>query len=94
VRILQFHFLTYIPAVRCRIGSGTGIFTRAILAHPDWSSSVKAWKAIEPSAGMREVFSKTVIDSRVTVSEGTFDNTGVESGWADLVVIAQVCIFH
>jgi len=71
------------------IGSGTGIFTRALLAHPDWSSSVKIWKAIEPSEGMRDVFSRTVKDDRVTVSEGTFDNTGVESGWADLVVIAQ-----
>jgi hypothetical protein len=40
---------------------------------------------------MREVFSRTVADNRVTVSEGTFEKTGVESGWADLVVIAQVC---
>ena len=40
---------------------------------------------------MREVFSRTVKDDRITVSEGTFQSTGVEDGWADLVVIAQVC---
>lgn len=39
---------------------------------------------------MRETFSDSIQDSRVTLSEGTFDHTGVESGWADLVVIAQV----
>jgi hypothetical protein len=39
---------------------------------------------------MREVFSKTVQDERVISSEGTFDHTGVEAGWADLVVVAQV----
>lgn len=39
---------------------------------------------------MREVFSKTVKDDRVSVSEGFFHETGVEDGWADLVVIAQV----
>jgi len=74
------------------IGSGTGIFTRALLAHPEWSSAVKQLKAIEPSEGMRDVFTKTVLDERVSVSEGTFDTTGVEDGWADLVVIAQA--FH
>lgn len=39
---------------------------------------------------MREVFTKTVNDQRVSASEGTFDTTGVEDGWADLVIIAQV----
>lgn len=39
---------------------------------------------------MREVFSKTVEDKRVVVSEGTFDHTGVDAGWADLIVVAQV----
>lgn len=39
---------------------------------------------------MREVFSKTIKDERVTILEGSFDNTGIENGWADLVVIAQV----
>lgn len=41
---------------------------------------------------MREVFSKTVKDDRISISEGYFDATGVEDGWADLVVIAQVRI--
>lgn len=73
-----------------RIGSGTGIFTRALLAHPDWSHALNQLKAFEPSEGMRQVFSETVHDNRVTVSEGTFDATNVEDGWADLVVVAQV----
>jgi hypothetical protein len=51
-------------------------------------------KAIEPSEGMRDVFSKTVKDDRVTVAEGGFDNTGIEDGWADLIVIAQVRFHH
>jgi hypothetical protein len=41
---------------------------------------------------MRSVFSKSVNDERVKVSDGTFDTTGVEDGWADLVVIAQVSL--
>jgi len=39
---------------------------------------------------MREFFVKSVVDHRVSVKEGSFDHTGVESGVADLVVIAQV----
>ncbi|KAF8910963.1 methyltransferase type 11 [Gymnopilus junonius] len=74
------------------IGSGTGIFTRALLADPKWNSLIRALRAFEPSEGMREVFSKTVKDSRVSVSEGYFDATGVEDGWADLVIVAQA--FH
>ncbi|GBE81906.1 S-adenosyl-L-methionine-dependent methyltransferase [Sparassis crispa] len=74
------------------IGAGTGIFTRALLAHPDWSQSVNQLRAIEPSEGMRDVFAKSVHDPRVSVAEGTFDSTGVDDGWADLVVIAQA--FH
>ncbi|OBZ75599.1 putative methyltransferase-like C25B8.10 [Grifola frondosa] len=74
------------------IGAGTGIFTRALLTHPEWSSSVKQLRAIEPSEGMRDVFAKSVTDARVSIAEGTFDSTGVEDGWADLVVIAQA--FH
>lgn len=76
------------------IGAGTGIFTRALLAHPEWSDSVAELKAVEPSEGMRDVFTKTVakVDPRVSVAEGTFDTTGVEDGWADLVIIAQA--FH
>ena len=47
-------------------------------------------KAIEPSEGMRNTFSKTVKDDRVTVAEGSFDKTGINDGWADIVIIAQV----
>ncbi|KAF5373778.1 hypothetical protein D9758_000584 [Tetrapyrgos nigripes] len=74
------------------IGAGTGIFTRALLAHPEWKDAIQKLIAIEPSSGMREVFSKTVQDERVSVKEGTFDSTGVENGWADIIIIAQA--FH
>ncbi|PIL24062.1 hypothetical protein GSI_13813 [Ganoderma sinense ZZ0214-1] len=74
------------------IGSGTGLFTRALLAHPDWANSVKELHAIEPSAGMRDVFAKGTTDTRASVHAGTFDSTSVEDGWADLIVIAQA--FH
>ena len=73
-----------------RIGAGTGIFTRALLAHPEWTSSVYQLKAIEPSEGMRNVFLKTVDDDRVSVAGGSFDNTGIRDGWADIIIIAQV----
>ncbi len=74
-----------------RIGSGTGIFTRALLADPEWNKSIKKLVAVEPSGGMRKVFAESVHDDRVQVQEGTFLETGVEDGWADLVVTAQVC---
>ncbi|KAJ6596936.1 S-adenosyl-L-methionine-dependent methyltransferase [Mycena vulgaris] len=74
------------------IGAGTGIFTRAFLAHPEWASAIKELRAVEPSEGMREVFIKTISDDRVSISEGTFQQTGIEDGWADLVVVAQA--FH
>lgn len=72
-----------------RIGAGTGIFTRILLTHPEWVTSIGALRAIEPSVGMRDFWTKTVKDSRATIVEGTFDSTGVEDGWADLIVIAQ-----
>ncbi|KAJ7046828.1 S-adenosyl-L-methionine-dependent methyltransferase [Mycena alexandri] len=82
------------PIKVVEIGAGTGIFTRAFLAHPEWVSAFTELKAIEPSAGMRDVFSKTVVDDRgrVSISDGTFEQTHVEDGWADLVVVAQA--FH
>jgi len=43
---------------------------------------------------MREIFAKSVVDPRVSVKEGSFDHTGVESGAADLVVVAQARIYH
>jgi len=39
---------------------------------------------------MRDFWTKTVIDNRCTIVKGTFDDTGVEDGWADLIIIAQV----
>ncbi|KAI0748199.1 S-adenosyl-L-methionine-dependent methyltransferase [Daedaleopsis nitida] len=74
------------------LGAGTGIFTRALLAHPDWANSMNEIRASEPSEGMRSQFSKTVTDPRASVREGTFDTTHIEDGWADLVIIAQA--FH
>ncbi|KAK0463935.1 S-adenosyl-L-methionine-dependent methyltransferase [Desarmillaria tabescens] len=74
------------------IGAGTGLFTKALLKHTDFSSTIKELRAMEPSAGMRDIFVKTVEDERVSVREGTFDTTNIEDGWADLVTIAQA--FH
>ncbi|KAF7303758.1 CUE domain-containing protein [Mycena indigotica] len=35
------------------IASGTGLFTRALLGHPDWKG-IRSLNAIEPSEGMRK----------------------------------------
>jgi hypothetical protein len=62
------------------------------LADQDDETKIASLKAIEPSAGMREVFQQRVNHESVTISHGTFDNVPtVENGWADLVIIAQVC---
>lgn len=87
---INSHSSSSLKYLAIRIGAGTGIFTRALLTHPDWSSNIKAIKAIEPSPGMRDVFSQAVKDDRVTISEGTFEKTGVDDQWADLIIIAQV----
>jgi hypothetical protein len=47
-------------------------------------------RAVEPSDGMRDFWTKTVVNSRSTIVKGTFDDTGVEDGWADVIVVAQV----
>ncbi len=73
-----------------RIGSGTGIFTRALLANTEWATALAELKGVEPSEGMRTVFSKTVNDPRVSVSHGTFDKTDIPDAWADIIIIAQV----
>jgi hypothetical protein len=73
-----------------RIGAGTGIFTRALLAHPTFASALAALSAVEPSAGMRAQFTRTITDARVACREGTFDATGAPDASADAVVIAQV----
>lgn len=73
-----------------RIGSGTGIFTRALLADPTFGPAVQELRAVEPSEGMRATFASKISDSRVHTYEGTFDHTNVEDGWADVVIVAQV----
>jgi hypothetical protein len=65
--------------------------TRALLAHEEWKDAVRSYRAVEPSEGMRETFAKYTSDERVVLVEGTFAETGAESGWADLIVIGQVC---
>ena len=72
------------------IGAGTGTLTRGLLFHPDWSSSIAELRAFEPSSGMRNVFTKTVTDDRVTVSNGVFEKVDVPDGWADLIIIGTV----
>ncbi|KAF8334181.1 S-adenosyl-L-methionine-dependent methyltransferase [Cantharellus anzutake] len=71
------------------LGSGTGIFTRALLTHRSFGPAVRELKAVEPSRGMREAFLKAVSDPRVSTYEGSFELTRVPDGWADLIVIAQ-----
>ena len=71
------------------MGSGTGIFTRCLFAHETFGPAVGQLIAVEPSAGMREQWKATVKDERATCVEGTFDTTGVEDGWADMVIVAQ-----
>ncbi|KIK62559.1 hypothetical protein GYMLUDRAFT_42026 [Collybiopsis luxurians FD-317 M1] len=81
------------------IGSGTGIFTRALLAHSEWKDDIKEIRAVDPSKGMRNHFEKSVIEQfnhgetevpvKITVAEGTFTSTGIEDGWADMIVMAQ-----
>ncbi|KAF8744050.1 WD40 repeat-like protein, partial [Rhizoctonia solani] len=80
------------PLKIAELGSGTGLFTRALLNHPTFGQAVGELRAIEPSEGMRETFNKRTSDSRVSCLPGDFLKTGVEDGWADLVVIAQA--FH
>jgi hypothetical protein len=86
-RFFRSVILNLLPA---RVGSGTGIFTRAILAHPDWATAVGKITAVEPSEGMRGIFNNSVQDERVSCQNGSFENTGVTNHSADLVIVAQV----
>ncbi|THH05761.1 hypothetical protein EW145_g4554 [Phellinidium pouzarii] len=74
------------------IGCGSGIFTRDLLAYPEWSTSIVELKCIDPNEGMRAVFASTVKDPRVSLYDGTFDTTGVPDGWADVILCATA--FH
>lgn len=42
--------------------------------------------------GMRAQFSRAVKDPRVFLQEGTFENTHVADGWADLIVIGKIML--
>ena len=41
---------------------------------------------------MRKTFEKNIQDPRIITTNGTFDVTGVEDSWADVIIIAQVSI--
>lgn len=87
---IRSHVRSSPPFKVAELGAGTGIFTRAILAHPDFSQVIAQLKAIEPSEGMRNVFAKQIQDARVSVREGTFAHAPtVDDNYADLVVVAQ-----
>lgn len=57
--------------------------------HQDFESSVDNLIAIEPSSGMRSIFGKQNKDDRVSVADGTFDNTHLKDQSADAVIVAQ-----
>lgn len=69
------------------LAAGTGIFTELLAAHPDKYETL----AVEPHPQMREVLQMKDLQG-VTVMDGiATDMVGVENGWADAVVAAQVC---
>ncbi|QRW00130.1 methyltransferase domain protein [Ceratobasidium sp. AG-Ba] len=72
------------PLKIAELGSGTGLFTRALLAHPTFGPAVGELRAIEPSEGMRQTFEARTKDARAKTLPGDFLNTGVDDGWADL----------
>ncbi|KIJ68917.1 hypothetical protein HYDPIDRAFT_164645 [Hydnomerulius pinastri MD-312] len=93
VRFIKGVAKTTAPLNIVEIGAGTGLFTRAFLADVDGETKIASWKAIEPSAGMREVFGQKNTYDFVTIADGTFDTIpSIKDGWADLVIIAQA--FH
>jgi hypothetical protein len=61
-----------------------------MLEQPEWSSSIGRLQAVDSRENVRESFAETIRDGRVTVANGSFTSTGVEDGWADLVVLAHV----
>ncbi|KAF8580883.1 S-adenosyl-L-methionine-dependent methyltransferase [Ramaria rubella] len=76
------------------LGAGTGIFTRAFLAHSEWSSAIRELRAVEPSEGMRAQFSKTIHNPRVSIKDGTFDSTHIPDSWANLIVVVALWIIR
>ncbi|KAJ6504202.1 hypothetical protein C8R47DRAFT_1174783 [Mycena vitilis] len=78
------------PLSQAGFAQGTNELYNKIRARPQSPPEVLSHlrRAIK-SSGPLDVYTK---DDRVVVSEGTFDNTGVESSWADLIIIVQA--FH
>lgn len=73
------------------MGAGTGLLTRALLADPLWSSSISELKCSEPVEGMRKVFTQTIEDSRVAISDETFElQSSVPDAWADVILAGTV----
>ncbi|BGP08102.1 hypothetical protein JCM10049v2_003947 [Rhodotorula toruloides] len=82
------------------LGAGTGLFTRALLSHPDAQGKVKKIICVEPSEGMREGFEKATLGGafgwagkdekvdeggvEVECVDGTFEHVPVEDGSADM----------
>ncbi|KAK0450945.1 S-adenosyl-L-methionine-dependent methyltransferase [Armillaria borealis] len=73
-----------VPFNVVEIGAGTGLFTKALFKHPDFSDAIRELRAVEPSAGMRDVFVKTWREHLILPI--------LKTAGPDLVTIAQA--FH
>ena len=80
--LFSLTYLLFIFFFNLRLGSGTGIFTRNLLAHPAWANSIGRLNAVEPSEGMQKTFDKNIQDRHIVTTNGTFEVTGVEDSWA------------
>jgi len=70
------------------LGSGTGKFTELLAKRPEGYEIV----AVEPHARMRGELVRKGLGARVLVVDGDAGNMGIEGGWADACVAAQVSI--
>jgi ubiquinone/menaquinone biosynthesis C-methylase UbiE len=68
------------------LAAGTGKFTELLAAQPEEFEII----AVEPHDGMRSELGKKELKS-VTVKAGDSENIPVPDGWADGMIIAQVC---
>ncbi|TIA94146.1 hypothetical protein E3P81_00357 [Wallemia ichthyophaga] len=80
------------PARVLELGSGTGIFTRALLSHT--TTEIQSLIAAEPSEDMRKTcadsLNNDIVKGReVEVIEGTFEHIEAEDDLFDIVIIAQ-----
>ena len=76
------------------VGSGTGIFTRRLLAALDGLGAGPGARVtgIEPNRAMRAAAEKVTRDARFDSRDGSAEATGLPDATADLVVAAQA--FH